>query len=1006
MDPLTALSVASSVVQLIQFGCSLTSMAKRVYDSADGALPEHITCVATSQRLTDLCTSVKQSITGVGNKGNQARDSSMDALEEICNGCVEVSGELQVILAKLRLESLPESRTRRKWRSLREAIRGVFSEHDIGRLTSKLSSLRDELELHIVFQIRDQTALMADEHRQTYIALQNSVKSLVDRPVVQEKDLLDTTSVIVRQNEEQHEQTRRTILAAMSQTDAHKVQEMMLQSLRFSEMRDRHQEIPEAHVQTLKWIFEDFGPAEFSKPRNGFVDWLRTGSNFYWVNGKAGSGKSTLMRYVVDDPRLLNNLKMWSGNTDLDVAAFFFWNSGSTEQRSYVGLLRSLLFEVLKKKMDILPAVFPDEWEDYCSSLERSRAIGGNWELDDRTWRLPTLKQAFSRLTDFDISPSNKCFFIDGLDEYDGDHEAMLDFLRTVTRSPHVKICFSSRPWLVFEDLFKDSPGIRLQDLTHHDIQLYVSHELESNIKMRDLAKQRPDHAAELVNEIVSKASGVFLWVKLAVKNLLSGLRNRDSISDLRARLRALPAELEGMYAHMLSQIEPAYRSQAFRTFEIYNAMSKQMESVCALELEAAITADFQSTMDLSLTDMAADEVKRRNDNIEAHLKSRCAGLLEVRTVLDSSVYELNLTSHREQHWETKKVTYLHQTARDFLEANVSVHFSLQLGPEEINFRPYWQIFTSFVARLKQNLVRKIDSVCVWIDNLHLALQFARLCDDINDCKLTVLLDELDRTATIHGIDELRVSKAAYDHWSDIGPRCKSIEQQGSGFTGEAVYYGILSYASAKLNSNHARLITCKQANQALLNCVLLPKPNVERDFQCTQGVDLMMLELLLSHGADPNQLWNGHTPWQRVLTLVHEFDWVNIVLGVSCVNSTYLDDVLLNWVGAFKLLLRYGASITTTCMRNHSKDHLVSCTRDMAFSHSVMDVIMDVFFHQLPEEALDLQRMASKSAAAGNLKRNEPSKDCKPSKNCKSSGGQKRMLQAEPEILSKRICY
>lgn len=197
--------------------------------------------------------------------------------------------------------------------------------------------------------------------------------------------------------------------------------------------------------------------------------------------------------------------------------------------------------------MDLLPAVFPDEWEDYCSSLERSRAIGGIWELDDRTWRLPTPKQAFSRLTSLDVSSSHKCFFIDGLDEYDGDHEAMLDFLKTVTRSPHVKICFSSRPWLVFEDLFKDLPGLRLQDLTQQYIQLYVSHVLESNTKMREFAQQRPEHAAELVDEIVTKAAGVFLWVNLAVKTLLSGLRNRDKISDLRARLQVLPVELEGM---------------------------------------------------------------------------------------------------------------------------------------------------------------------------------------------------------------------------------------------------------------------------------------------------------------------------------------------------------------------------------------------------------------------------------------------------------------------------
>ena len=151
------------------------------------------------------------------------------------------------------------------------------------------------------------------------------------------------------------------------------------------------------------------------------------------------------------------------------------------------------------------------------------------------------------------------------------------------------------------------------------------------------------------------------------------------------------------------------------------------------------------------------------------------------------------------------------------------------------------------------------------------------------------------------------------------------------------------------------------------------------------------MLELLLEPGANPNQLWHGHTPWQRLLTLVHELDWVNIVLGMNSCDSSFLDDVLMNWVGVFRLLLRYGASINTTCMRNHSKDHLVSSTRDVVFSHNVLDVIMDVFFYQLPEDALNLQHMVNemgKSAAARNLN---------------SLGGKRSLPEAELESLTKR---
>lgn len=100
----------------------------------------------------------------------------------------------------------------------------------------------------------------------------------------------------------------------------------------------------------------------------------------------------------------------------------------------------------------------------------------------------------------------------------------------------------------------------------------------------------------------------------------------------------------------MLSQIEPSYIPQAFRTFEIYNAMSKHMERICALELDAAITAEFQSTMNHSFADRAIDEVENRTDSIEAHLKSRCAGFLEICMVLDSSIGIMGSIGRQESH--------------------------------------------------------------------------------------------------------------------------------------------------------------------------------------------------------------------------------------------------------------------------------------------------------------------------------------------------------------------
>ncbi|KAH6662031.1 hypothetical protein B0J14DRAFT_457035, partial [Halenospora varia] len=252
----------------------------------------------------------------------------------------------------------------------------------------------------------------------------------------------------------------------------------VLQSLKFPTTTHRSQEINEAHEKTFEWIFRD--PEDGFRPWSNFVEWLQTDGQLYWINGRAGSGKSTLMRYIYEN-KITRHLTDWAGNAGREVPSFK-WSYKSLE-----------------------------------GSLKRIRIFA---------------------LEDFKI-----CFFIDGVDEYDGDYEALVEVFQELTKPPHVKMCISSRPWLVFTDTLKGYPGLRLQDLTSKDIRLYVYDKLEANSKMLQLSKSKPEAAAAFLREIVTEANGVFLWVGLIVRSLLSGLRNRDDISDLQQRLEELPSD-------------------------------------------------------------------------------------------------------------------------------------------------------------------------------------------------------------------------------------------------------------------------------------------------------------------------------------------------------------------------------------------------------------------------------------------------------------------------------
>ena len=80
-----------------------------------------------------------------------------------------------------------------------------------------------------------------------------------------------------------------------------------------------------------------------SQTRSTFLTWLRNGNQVFHISGKAGSGKSTLMKLLLDHPRTREELKRWAGEKQLVFAHFFFWRSGDKLQRSLEGLYRSIL---------------------------------------------------------------------------------------------------------------------------------------------------------------------------------------------------------------------------------------------------------------------------------------------------------------------------------------------------------------------------------------------------------------------------------------------------------------------------------------------------------------------------------------------------------------------------------------------------------------------------------------------------------------------------------------
>lgn len=242
--------------------------------------------------------------------------------------------------------------------------------------------------------------------------------------------------------------------------------------------------------------------------------------------------------------------------TEILKASFYFWYAGNTEEKSVSGLLRSLVHQLLDMCPEIIDKVSPQmRWE---------AALGKRSHLQE--WDELELSEVLSQTVRLLATETKILLFIDGLDEHDGsdeDRQSILDLLQALTKHEGVKACVSSRPWNIFRDAPQECPQLHLEDLSKGDIRLYVHDKLGQNIHFCRLQRQEPQLLDTISHEIVDRARGVFLWVRLVVRDLLRVLRDGGRLKALFKELESIPLELDEYFQRMLDSIGKTYQREA-----------------------------------------------------------------------------------------------------------------------------------------------------------------------------------------------------------------------------------------------------------------------------------------------------------------------------------------------------------------------------------------------------------------------------------------------------------
>lgn len=142
LDPLTALSIASSVIQIVDFGCKLVSQTQEIYHSASGATKDNVTSGEITKDINVLYNDLKKK-----DQSFQRLGPDDIALGKLVDSCVHEAKALMGLLADLEVQ--PDAN---QWESFKNAIRSARNKGKVRNIETRLFKIQKQIDsrLHVM----------------------------------------------------------------------------------------------------------------------------------------------------------------------------------------------------------------------------------------------------------------------------------------------------------------------------------------------------------------------------------------------------------------------------------------------------------------------------------------------------------------------------------------------------------------------------------------------------------------------------------------------------------------------------------------------------------------------------------------------------------------------------------------------------------------------------------------------------------------------------------------
>ncbi|KIW87006.1 uncharacterized protein Z519_12303 [Cladophialophora bantiana CBS 173.52] len=385
MDPITALALACNVTQLVEQAIEAASVCKEIYERGsldeNNKIEEYANCIAAANK--DLEATL--------NAHKVTPSTHPTRLQKVINDATATTAELKKVLNQLKLSK--KQGNKQIGGAFRTTLKAIFKRGVIESLRQKLEqqdaalrsailkdlyfragqgemTLKDEFKAlsqgqrdaiahvlgglqavsnDLVASIKASETVLAARLTSQDVQLERSMRMLsTDIPATVRgaearlMDRFDSQDSLLKDAARKH--IMQTKFFQDQAEDA--LRDRLLDALAFPEMNERRNMIEGRVVdfgKTYAWVFNPLNEQARifrNQQRHAFVEWLRTGQEVFWINGKPGSRKNTLMDFIYQNfqsgQQGLVHLEAWAHPQPVRLLSFWFFRPAASR------LLKSL----------------------------------------------------------------------------------------------------------------------------------------------------------------------------------------------------------------------------------------------------------------------------------------------------------------------------------------------------------------------------------------------------------------------------------------------------------------------------------------------------------------------------------------------------------------------------------------------------------------------------------------------------------------------------------------